>query len=299
MSALEHSYHHCQQVARRQAKNFYYSFLALPKEKREAMCAIYAFFRYCDDLSDHVASVDTARVNLRRWRAVLDAAYAGDPGAITVPPDQPGAASANAMLPAFTDSVRRYGIPREYFADLITGAEMDFDVNRYATFEDLYRYCYRVASCVGLSVIHVFGFTDEKAKEYAEWCGIAFQLTNILRDVREDAGMGRIYLPQEDLQRFGVSEDEILSARPQPSFVDLMRFESQRAHDYYEKGRPLLHLIHADSREALVALLEIYHSLLKKIEHHDFDVFRGRISVPTWKKVWIAVRSVLKSKSRR
>lgn len=300
MNALAHSYRHCQQVARRQAKNFYYSFLALPKEKREAMCAIYAFFRYCDDLSDHVPNVEAARQNLRRWRQVLDAAYATPGGeTVTVPADQPGAASANALLPAFADTARRYNIPREYFADLITGAGMDLDVTRYATFDDLYMYCYRVASCVGLTVIHVFGFTDEKARQYAEWCGIAFQLTNILRDVREDAEMGRIYLPLDDLQRFGVTEEQILKAQPPPEFVDLMRFESQRAHDFYEKSRPLLHLIHADSREALLALMEIYRRLLKKIEHSNFDVFAGRISLPTWQKALIAIKSLVKSKTSR
>ncbi|MBI5394649.1 MAG: presqualene diphosphate synthase HpnD [Verrucomicrobia bacterium] len=299
MSLLEHSYRHCQRVAKTRAKNFYYSFFALPKEKRGAMCAIYAFFRYCDDLSDDASSVEAARANLHRWRAVLDAAYAGTAGASLLPADQPGASSANAMLPAFADTVKRYSIPKEYFADLITGAEMDLDVKRYETFEDLYRYCYRVASCVGLSVIHIFGFADKAAEQHAEECGIAFQLTNILRDVREDAQMGRIYLPLEDLRRFGVTEEQILSAQPPPAFVDLMRFESQRAHDYYEKARPLLHMIHADSREALVALLEIYHGLLKKIEHTGFDVFARRVSLPTWKKVLIALKSVLRSRGSR
>ncbi|MCX7825470.1 MAG: squalene/phytoene synthase family protein, partial [Verrucomicrobiae bacterium] len=126
-----------------------------------------------------------------------------------------------------------------------------------------------------------------------EWCGIAFQLTNILRDVREDAQMGRIYLPLEDLRRFGVTEEQILTAQPPAAFVDLMRFESQRAHDYYEKARPLLRLIHADSREALVALMEIYHTLLRKIERAGFDVFARRVTVPTWKKMLIAAKSLL------
>jgi len=299
MSLLEISYQHCQRVARRRAKNFYYAFFALPREKREAMCALYAFFRYCDDLSDEASSVEAARQNLRRWRAVLEAAYAGAAAAARLPADQPGAASANAMLPAFNDTVRRFQIPQEYFADLITGAEMDLDVKRYETFEELYRYCYRVASCVGLSVIHIFGFTDEAAKQHAEQCGIAFQLTNILRDVHEDAQMGRIYLPREDLRRFGVPEADLLAGKPPPAFVDLMRFESQRAHDYYEQARPLIRMIHADSREALVALMEIYHGLLKKIEHTGFDVFRRRVSLPKWKKLFIALRSVLRSRSNR
>jgi phytoene synthase len=299
MSPLEISYQHCQRVARTQAKNFYYAFFALPKEKRDAMCALYAFFRYCDDLSDDAESVDAARQNLRRWRAVLDAAYAGAGEASQLPADQPGAATANLMLPAFNDAVRRFKIPKEYFADLITGAEMDLDVKRYETFDELYRYCYRVASCVGLSVIHIFGFTNDAAKQHAEECGIAFQLTNILRDVREDAQMGRIYLPLEDLRRFGVPEADILAGKPPPAFVDLMRFESQRAHDYYEKSRPLIRMIHADSREALVALMEIYHGLLKKIERAGFDVFAQRVSLPKWKKIFIAIRSVLRSRRSR
>ncbi len=146
---------------------------------------------------------------------------------------------------------------------------------------------------MGLTVIHVFGFTDDKAKQYAEWCGIAFQLTNIIRDVREDAQMGRIYLPKDDLDRFGVTEEQILKCQPPSSFVDLMKFESDRAHDYYEKSHPLLPLIHADSHATLVALMEIYRGLLKKIERHEFDVFAGRISLPTWKKLLIAVKSLL------
>ena len=291
MTSLEHSYQHCQRVARKQAKNFYYSFYALPKEKRDAMCAIYAFFRYCDDLSDHVPSVEVARENLRRWRQALDEAYAGQTA--TTVAHSAVEEAARAMLPAFADTVRRYRVPKDYFADLISGAEMDLDKMRYATFEELYRYCYRVASCVGLTVIHVFGFTDEKAKQYAEWCGVAFQLTNILRDVREDAEMGRIYLPQEDLKRFGVTEEQILKCQPPPAFVDLMKFESDRAHDYYERSHPLLSLIHADSRATLVALMEIYRGLLKKIEHREFDVFSGRISLPTWKKLLIAAKSLL------
>ncbi|MFA5193610.1 MAG: phytoene/squalene synthase family protein [Verrucomicrobiia bacterium] len=291
MTSLEHSYRHCQHVASKQAKNFYYSFYALPKEKRDAMCAIYAFFRYCDDLSDHAPSIDVARVNLRRWRAVLDEAYAG--GTATAVVQSAMEATARAILPAFSNTVQRYQIPKEYFSDLITGAEMDLDKTRYATFEELYRYCYRVASCVGLTVIHVFGFADEKAKQYAEWCGIAFQLTNILRDVAEDAQMGRIYLPQEDLKRFDVTEEQILKSQPPPAFVDLMKFESDRAHEYYDKAHPLLPLIHADSRATLVALMEIYRGLLKKIEHREFDVFSKRISLPTWRKLLIAVKSLL------
>jgi phytoene synthase len=293
MISLPESYRHCQRVARQRAKNFYYSFYALPRVKRDGMCAIYAFFRFCDDLSDHVPSVETAHANLRRWLAVLEEAYAGQ-GESGVSDATGDLASAQMMLPAFADTVRRFNIPKEYFADLIAGAEMDLDVKRYESFENLYRYCYRVASCVGLSVIHIFGFSDEAAKQHAEWCGIAFQLTNILRDVREDAQMGRIYLPLEDLRRFGVTEEQILTAQPPPAFVDLMRFESQRAHDYYEKARPLLHMIHADSREALVALMEIYHGLLKKIEHTGFDVFAQRVTVPTWQKLLIAAKSLLR-----
>src|SRR5580658_8370257 len=202
---LEESYALCGQIARKTGKNFYYSFLVMPREKRAAMCAIYAFMRRSDDIADGADDPAVALDGLRRWRgqveAVLSGGNAGEP-----------------ILPALADTVRRYRIPRRHFHELLDGTEMDQTTTRYATFDDLYKYCYRVASAVGLVVLPVFGYKDEAAHPPAEACGIAFQLTNILRDVNEDAQMGRIYLPLEDLRRFGVLEDDIMSARMKPQF---------------------------------------------------------------------------------
>jgi len=291
---LEESYALCCQTARRTAKNFYYSFLVMPREKRRAMCAIYAFMRRSDDIADGAANPAVALEGLRKWRATVDAALngkksqAGTPG----PPEL-------GILPALADTVRRYRIPQKYFHELLGGTEMDQSRMRYETFDDLYKYCYLVASAVGLIVLPIFGFQDKGALVPAEACGIAFQLTNILRDVKEDAQMGRIYLPLEDLKRFGVSEDDIMDASATPPgrsefhsrFVELMRFEAARAREFYEKARPLLGMIDADSRGTLAVMIGIYGGILDKIEEKKFAVFDGRIRLSVAEKLWIVAKN--------
>jgi phytoene synthase len=271
---LEKSYELCGQIARQTGKNFYYSFLVMPREKRAAMCAIYAFMRRSDDIADGAANPAIALDGLRRWREEVDAALNG------------GNAS-EPILPALADTVRRYGIPQRYFHDLLDGTEMDQTTTRYATFDELYKYCYRVASAVGLVVLPIFGYKDESALVPAEACGIAFQLTNILRDVKEDAQMGRIYLPQEDLHRFGVSEDDILNARSTSQFLEMMKFETTRARGFYGKARPLVDMISADSRGTLAVMMAIYGGILHKIEGRNFAVFGERIRLSTAEKLWI------------
>src|SRR5580693_6840858 len=192
---LEASYAWCIRVARSQAKNFYYSFLLLSQPQRRAMCAIYAFMRYCDDLSDDEGIPDRAAA-IARWRADLAAALAGRAG-------------DHAVWPAFIEAVARYKIPHQYFYDMIDGVSSDLEPRRIRTFAELYDYCYHVASVVGLTVIHIFGFNSPEALKLAEKCGIAFQLTNILRDVREDMEKDRVYLPEEDLERFQVPVGEL------------------------------------------------------------------------------------------
>ena len=189
MISVDQSYAYCRRIARSRARNFYYSFLLLSAQQRKAMCAIYAFMRYCDDLSDEPGAT---RAAIDRWRAEMEEALEGRFG------DHP-------MWPAFHHTVRRFGIPHQYFREMIDGVASDLEPRRIETFEELYRYCYQVASVVGLTIIHIFGFDTRSALPLAEKCGVAFQLTNILRDIREDAGRDRIYLPAEDLQRFGVS----------------------------------------------------------------------------------------------
>ncbi|MGH9595107.1 MAG: presqualene diphosphate synthase HpnD, partial [Bryobacteraceae bacterium] len=271
---LEESYALCGRIARKTGKNFYYSFLVMPRTKRAAMCAIYAFMRRSDDIADGAANPAVALEGLQKWRGQVDAALSGD-------------ATGDPILPALADTVRGFRIPSRHFHELLDGTEMDQTATRYATFDDLYKYCYRVASAVGLVVLPVFGYKDEAALVPAEACGIAFQLTNILRDVKEDAQMGRIYLPLEDLRRFGVSEDDIMDSRATPQFREMMKFEAARAHGYYEKARPLLHMIDADSRSTLVVMMTIYGVILRKIEESNFAVFDRRARLSTDEKLWI------------
>jgi phytoene synthase len=274
---LDASYAFCEKVARREAKNFYYSFLLLSAPQRQAMCAIYAFMRYCDDLSDSEQILDRPAA-IARWREDLEAALAGRL------PD-------HELWPAFADAVERYRIPHQYFFEMIQGISSDLEPRAVRTFADLYDYCYHVASVVGLTIIHIFGFDSEDALELAEKCGIAFQLTNILRDVREDAEKDRVYLPQEDLERFGVAVDELCAEQVSPALRKLLEFEATRAREYYRQSAPLVALIHKPSRPSLRALIAIYSRLLDKIVAANYEVLAQRVRVPTWQKIWILLRS--------
>jgi phytoene synthase len=241
--------------------------------------------RYCDDVSDSKRSGTSKLGALQQWRLALDNALDGDYNDSTI-------------LAAFHDAVKTFCIPKEYFHMLIDGAEMDLSINRYRTFEDLYQYCYRVASVVGLVCIHIFGFKTDVAKEYAEYCGVAFQLTNILRDVREDADRNRVYIPQEDMARFGYSESDLMASVLDDRFRDLMAFEVGRAQDYYKLSKPLIRLVDLTSRPGLIAMIGIYSSLLNRIEERGFDVFSRRITLSSKEKIAIAARSILRSHSR-
>jgi len=268
---------YCRDVARKRAKNFYYSFVLLSPEKKNAMCAMYAFMRYCDDLSDEPGATRTA---MDRWREALTEALAGRP-------------DSSPVWPAFLDAVARYQIPHEYFYEMIEGVASDLSPRVFHAFEELYQYCYRVASVVGLTTIHVFGFDSPAALPLAEKCGIAFQLTNILRDIREDAGLGRVYLPSEDLERFGVTPEELTQSARCDGFDRLMEFEIARARAYYEESAPLIGLVHKDSRGSLRALIAIYSGLLERIAESPSDVLRRRISLPAVEKTWIVLRSAI------
>jgi phytoene synthase len=276
MTALEASYAHCRRVARTRAKNFYYSFVLLSRAQRDAMCAVYAFMRYCDDLSDEPGA---NRAATEQWRTALDEALAGRCG-------------AHPVLPAFHDAVTRYRIPSRYFHEMIDGVASDLEPRRFETFDQLYRYCYQVASTAGLTTIHILGFDSQEALPLAEKCGIAFQLTNILRDIREDAARGRVYLPADDLARCGVREADIRSGVRTPEFIDLMDFETDRARQYYKESQPLVGLVAPRSRASLRALISIYSRLLDRIESSNYDVFTRRISLPAWEKSWIVLRAL-------
>jgi 15-cis-phytoene synthase len=271
--SLEQSYAHCRKVARTRARNFYYSFVLLAKNQKNAMCAMYAFMRFCDDLSDESGASAAA---IERWRNELSEALAGR-------------FSENPVWPAFCDSAQRYSIPHQYFFDMIEGVASDLEPRTIRTFDELYLYCYRVASVVGMTTIHIFGFDAPEALPLAEKCGIAFQITNILRDVREDRENGRVYLPEEDIERFGAdlgSYDE--------RFVELMRFEAGRARAHYEESAPLLGMVHKRSRASLWALIEIYRRLLGRIERSNFRVLEQRISLPAWEKMGIVLQAAVR-----
>jgi 15-cis-phytoene synthase len=243
-----------------------------------------------DDVSDAPAAAPSEsaepgalaqkRSVLARWRALLDQAVAGD-------------TSGHPILPAFADTLRRYQIPPRYFHDLVSGAEMDLTETRYATFERLREYCYRVAGVVGLTCLHVFGFSDPHAPDLAERLGIAFQLTNILRDVPADLALGRVYLPAEDLARFGCSAEELARGVVTPSLRELLRAQAERAWRFYAEGARLLRLVDRDSRAALWALVRIYSGLLARIEDRDFDVFSSRVRLTAPEKARILLRARL------
>lgn len=291
--SVEESYRICREIARKQAKNFYYAFVALPAHKRNAICAVYAFMRHADDLSDDEAlSIDQRRTNLGTW---LQAWHHASSGQTTSDP----------VFIALRDARARFQIPETLLDQLVEGTAMDLhrpaqpgQYDTYATFNDLYRYCYLVASVVGLVCIRIFGYTDLLAEKLAEETGIAFQLTNILRDVKEDFERGRIYLPLEDLQHHAVSISDLAAlasnSRPlHPNEFTLLDAEAKRAEHYYKSGKALLPLIDADSRPALWVLITIYHSLLKCIEQHNYSVFSTRVSVPTSQKLVILTRGLL------
>jgi phytoene synthase len=276
------SYAWCRGVARSRAKNFYYSFMLLDRAQRDAMCAVYAFMRQCDDLSDDPATggADAVRASLEAWRRDLDSALGGGYG-------------EHSCWPALHDAVRRFAIPREYLYVMIDGVSSDIEARRIATFDELYRYCYQVASVAGLTVVHILGFSSRDALPLAEKCGVAFQLTNILRDIKEDSERGRRYLPAEDLRRFNVDESDLVHGRRTGAVLELLRFEAARARDYFRDSEPLLGLVESKSRPSLWALREIYQRLLERIERSDFDVFSRRIRVPTVEKLGIVARAAV------
>lgn len=295
-SQLHMAYSVCRGITRSQAKNFYYGFLVLPKRKRQALCAVYAYMRRCDDIADDPSlPLRERRQKLDAWLDAFHAAHAG------LPTDDP-------VLLALVDAQRRFHIPLGLLDQLAFGTAMDVDESQdelreensprhpiqYASFQELERYCYNVASVVGLVCIRIFGYTDPAAEPLAERCGLAFQLTNIVRDVKEDAGLGRIYLPEQDLEQFGISPAE-LSGSPDPARMrPLLELEAQRAFENYRAADELLPMIAEDSQPALWVLVTIYRSLLEKIVRLNYDVFSRKISLTTREKLIILGKGFLK-----
>jgi 15-cis-phytoene synthase len=289
------AYSVCKGITRRSAKNFYYAFHVLPRRKHEALCAVYAFMRTCDDITDDpTLSLPARRQKLEIWLDALHRAQQSQPT------DDP-------ILLALTDAQRRFAIPAGLLDELAHGTAMDVEQDdaaaqtalipgltvQYKTFEDLQLYCYRVASVVGLVCIHVFGYRDPAAEILAERCGLAFQMTNIIRDVKEDAAMGRVYLPEEDLARFGLSTSELL-ANPDPArFRPLLALEADRARDFYASGDALIPFVSEDSQPALWVLVNIYRRLLEKIAEKQYDVFTDKVSLSRWEKLRILAKGLV------
>jgi phytoene synthase len=296
---LHMAYSVCRGITRTNAKNFYYAFLVLPKRKRQALCAVYAFMRRCDDITDDATlSLEERRYKLETWLAALHRAQQGEPT------DDP-------ILLALTDAQRRYTIPAGLLDELAMGTAMDVVdpadqtqappvpaaapglTVQYHTFDDLKLYCYRVASVVGLVCIHIFGYRDPAAEPLAEQCGLAFQLTNIIRDVKEDAAMGRVYLPDEDLAKFGLSAADLLTTPDPARFRPLLALEAARARDLYHSGDQLIPYIAEDSQPALWVLINIYRKLLEKIAERQYDVFTAKVTLTVSEKLRVLGRGFL------
>jgi len=287
------AYSVCKGITRQNAKNFYYGFMVLPRRKREALCAVYAFMRRCDDITDDPKlSPPERRQQLDTWLDALHRAQQGQP-------------TDDAILLALTDAQRRYAIPAGLLDELAHGTSMDLEeaettasgqnsVIHYQTFEDLRLYCYRVASVVGLVCIHIFGYRDPAAEPLAERCGLAFQLTNIIRDVKEDASLGRVYLPEEDLAKSGLSVSDVLNSTDPARLRPVLALEADRAREFYASGDELIAYVAEDSQPALWVLINIYRSLLEKIALKQYDVFTAKVALSTWEKLRILGKGFLK-----
>ena len=299
-SQLAVAYSVCRHITRAAAKNFYYAFLVLPRPKRQALCAVYAFMRRCDDIADDESLSHFERQQkLADWLDAFHRAQAGQPT------DEP-------VLLALTNAQRRFNIRVGLLDQLAYGTGMDVEGNpsndgrtpaeaaphqlnvRYQTFDDLYQYCYKVASVVGLVCIQVFGYRDPAAEPLAERVGLAFQLTNIIRDVKEDASVGRVYLPEEDLNKFGVPVSALSGSIDPAVLRPLLAMEADRAREYYRAGEELIPMVEEDSQPALWVLMTIYRRLLEKIALREYDVFSGKVSLTVKEKLGILAKGFLK-----
>jgi len=301
------AYAYCREIARREAKNFYWAFRVLPRHKSDAMCAIYAFMRRADDISDDESKpLEQRRGEMAMWLDGWRATSLRDEDA---PSSQASAMSLTAtsdltVFRALRDTQHRFSIPDSLLEELIAGTTMDLNpqtadesgVQTYATFEELYRYCYLVASVVGLVSIRVFGYSDKQAEALAEETGIAFQLTNILRDVKEDIERGRVYIPLDLMEDFGETVPELRELAAGRTMTErergMLATLAIRAERYYVAGRKLVPLVDRDSRAAMWVLMAIYHRLLSRIGERQMEVFAERITVPTATKVFILARGI-------
>ena len=278
---IDASYAASRQAARLSGSNFYPSFLLLPSAKRRAMEALYAFMRRTDDLVDNNLPLDQRRRAIDQWRTEVEAALGGGPD------------SAQPLLPAVADTVDRFEIPTEHLFAVIDGVEMDLDRHGYETFDELADYCHRVASAVGMVSIYVWGFDGPEAFEPARQCGLALQLTNILRDLKEDAAEGRVYLPAEDLRRCGYTPDDLAAGVVDQRFLRLVKIQTDRARSLYREGAELIYRLHPDGRRIFGMLIDVYYRLFLQIERDPAQVFRRRVQLSRRRKLMLAARWTL------
>jgi phytoene synthase len=299
---LKEAYKYCESVTKEHAKSFYFANKFLPKDKQKAIYALYALCRNVDDEVDEaeVRSEAEAIRAVEIWQAKLNEVYEGkiQHSKFNIQNSEPEILNSELVFIAWEDMLRQHEIPQQIPLDLMKGVLMDTHKNRYETFEELYVYCYRVASTVGLMSSEILGYSDKSALEFAEALGIAMQLTNILRDVKEDAEMNRIYLPQEDLKKFCVSEDQIFANKIDGNFIEMMKFQIQRARHFYKKGEKGIPLLEKDARFCVLLASRIYGQILNEIEKQNFNVFKQRafttksqklLSVP---KIWREARNL-------
>lgn len=281
-NGIESAYDYCQELTRREAKNFYYGFMLLPPAQRRAIYSAYAFARHADDIVDAGLPLEEAKAQLAAYRSSLDECVAGRPDSL--------------VFEALHETIETYRIPPKYLFDLLTGVETDLTRARYQSFEELRDYCYHVASTVGLISIEIFGYTaGERARQHAADLGIALQLTNILRDLREDAERGRIYLPLDEIEWFGYSEGELLAGRVSPEFRRLIAFQVDRARHFYSLGRELLPHLPRRARACVGVMAGIYSSILDDIERDPAVVFERRVSLSASQKLVLAGRELMRS----
>jgi phytoene synthase len=276
---------YCHQKASRSGSSFYYSFLFLPEQQRKAITALYAFCREVDDIVDESTDAHIARVKLQWWRDTMKNTFGGEP--------------EHPVQHALVTVIDRYRLPLELFLEIIDGMEMDLDNQRYPTFKELSLYCYRAASAVGLMAAEIFGYQDRSTPKYAYNLGMAFQLTNILRDVQEDAARGRIYIPLDELQRFNVEEHDILQSNYSTAVRTLLEFQAQRALEYYDKAYALLSEQDRYAQRTGLIMAAIYQRLLKTIADKNYQVMAGRISLNPIHKLWLAWNTARKERLRR
>ncbi len=279
------AFENARRMTKHYSKSFYFSASVLPRECRWATYAVYGFCRYADNLVDNprTRSIDEIKHEVDMFAHELRIAYrTGE--------------SEHPIIRSFVIAAHAYHIPIEYPLDLLRGVVMDLEYNRYATYDELYVFCYRVAAVVGLMMTCVLGYSDPSALEYAEKMGVAMQLTNILRDIEEDAERGRIYLPMDELERFGVSEDDVFMRRMTPEFRALMQFQSTRAEQLYREAEPGILMLPAETRFAIYSASKIYRGILPKIQANDFNPFCGRVYVPTGKKFSILLRELARTR---